>query len=378
MGFDLDVCIRGDGITGCALALALSAQGLRVGVVGSSTTASVPNDVRAYSLNASARQLLEGLNAWPDDAQASPVHHMSVWGDEGGHIAFDGSAGQPLSWIVDVPALEQLLRQRVSNENTIKLLKAAAPAELTVVCEGRDSVARREWGLTFDRQPYDQHALAFRIRHTQAHQHRARQWFKGSGSTASILAFLPLSDAHTSAVVWSLPPHLAQERLKLPANELMTTLHQACGGTLGELSLISERAVWPLQTAKALQWTGTLAQGGAFALVGDAAHNIHPLAGLGLNLGLDDVSALAQVLKQRSIQGALNGVGDLRLLREYERQRKLAVGAVSAACDGLQMLFSHPSPMVRWLRNTGLSCVNNMDFLKKWTMARATHLEINT
>ena len=121
MGFDLDVCIRGDGITGCALALALSALGLRVGVVGSPPATAGHDDVRAYSLNASARQLLEGLNAWPDDAQASPVHHMSVWGDEGGHIAFDGSAAQPLSWIVDVPALEQLLRLRVSSENTIKL-----------------------------------------------------------------------------------------------------------------------------------------------------------------------------------------------------------------------------------------------------------------
>ena len=380
MRFPLDVCIRGDGITGCALALALAAQGLRVGVVSARADEKAPGigsgDVRAYSLNASARQLLEGLQAWPSDAHATPVRHMSVWGDEGGHIDFDAPAATALSWIVDVSALEAALHQRVQSTAEISWLHAAETAELTVVCEGRDSATRREWGLTFERQPYEQHALGFRIRHDMAHQHRARQWFSGSGSSASILAFLPLGDPHTSAVVWSLPAQRAQTLRAQTDSDLLLALSSACGATLGEMELVSERATWPLQSAQAHHWTGALSDGRAFALVGDAAHNIHPLAGLGLNLGLDDVAALSLMLSRRAAKAQLAGVADLRLLRAYERQRKLAVSTVNAACDGLQTLFAHPSPVVRWLRNTGLSCVNRMQAVKHWTMAQATHLEI--
>jgi 2-polyprenyl-6-methoxyphenol hydroxylase-like FAD-dependent oxidoreductase len=376
MSFDFDVCIRGDGITGCAQALALARQGLRVVLVA------LPNpqgeaDVRAYSLNASARQLLASLGAWPE-AAATPVQRMAVWGDDGGQIGFDGPAGQPLSWIVDVPPLLDLLRQCVANEAGITLLPSAPQAELTVVCEGKASHSRDAWGLEFQRQPYDQHALAFRVRHERPHGQCARQWFVGHGSQATILALLPLGDPHSSAVVWSLPPPLAQARREQDATLIEPVLMQQTAGELGALSLISGRAVWPLQSAQARHWSGIAPDGSAFVLVGDAAHTIHPLAGLGLNLGLDDVACLAHVLGQRQRQGRLSGVADPRLLREYERQRKLALAVVNAACDGLQTLYAHPSPLARWLRNSGLSCVNRMDFFKRWTMAQATHLDIAT
>ena len=376
MSFDFDVCIRGDGITGCAQSLALARQGLRVALV---TSPAPPGeaDVRAYSLNASARQLLESLGAWPE-AAAAPVQRMAVWGDDGGQIDFEGPAGQPLSWIVDVPPLLALLRERVAHEAGIALLPSAPHAELTVVCEGKTSRSREAWGLAFERQPYDQHALAFRVRHERPHGQCARQWFVGTGSQAAILAQLPLGDPHNSAVVWSLPPPLAQARREQDATLLEPVLMQQTAGELGALSLISGRAVWPLQSAQARHWSGIAPDGSAFVLVGDAAHTIHPLAGLGLNLGLDDVACLTHVLGQRQRQGRLSGVADPRLLRDYERQRKLALAVVNAACDGLQTLYAHPAPLARWLRNSGLSCVNRMDFFKRWAMAQATHLDIAT
>jgi 2-polyprenyl-6-methoxyphenol hydroxylase-like FAD-dependent oxidoreductase len=380
MSLEIDVCIRGDGITGQVMALALARQQLRVGLVRPQRGASEPEpmaDVRAYSLNASARQLLRDLGAWPE-AHVTPVQRIAVWGDDNGHIEFNAKGDQALSWIVDVPALEQVLCERISAEPLVTALEGPKPAELTVICEGKGSETRRQLGVAFERQPYEQHALAFRVRHEQAHRQCARQWFGGSGREAWILALLPLNDPHTSAVVWSLPPALARARAGLEPDLLCTELNRASANVLGAFELSGPRAVWPLQSAQARQWTGTLPDGGAFALVGDAAHNIHPLAGLGLNLGLDDVQALCQALAGRSRDGKLTGVGDRRLLRAYERQRKLGVSAVNGVCDGLQTLFSHPSPAARWLRNTGLSCVNRMEFLKQWAIDHATHLELKS
>ncbi|MDI9332376.1 MAG: FAD-dependent monooxygenase [Alphaproteobacteria bacterium] len=372
------VVIRGDGITGCALALGLASQGLRVGLVASTQGAGRPEDVRAYSLNASARQLLESLQAWPDEPHASAVRRIAVWGDAGGEIDFEAQAGAALSWIVDVPALETLLRDRVRDQRGIEVLSAATPAELSVVCEGRTSDTRAALGIEYERQPYAQHALAFRVSHEQPHQACARQWFGGHGDQASILALLPLAEPHSSAVVWSQAPALARSRCELDDAGLAQELSRAVANALGTMRVISARAVWPLQSAQARQWCGTLPDGGAFALVGDAAHSIHPLAGLGLNLGLNDVATLMGVLKRRQAEGQRSGAGDMALLREYQRQRKLSVGSVNGVCDGLQVLFSNPTGMARWLRNTGLSSVNRLGFLKQWIMAHATDLEMHS
>lgn len=376
MDHEIDVCIRGDGITGCALALSLARQQLRIGLVSHRPAdAMIPPDVRAYSLNATAQKLLDGLGAWPDAAHVAAVQRMSVWGDDRGHIEFQAPPQQALSWIVDVPALEQRLRERVHDEALIRPMTQPRAAELTVVCEGKSSDTRREWGLTFDRHPYGQHALAFRVRHQHPHQFCARQWFGGHGDGAWILALLPLSDPHHSAVVWSLPPGLAQQRHELDDRTLCATLANSCDHVLGAFESMGPRAVWPLQTAQAHHWSGLSPDGDAFALVGDAAHNIHPLAGLGLNLGLEDVAALTRTLARRERDGRRTGVGDARLLRQYERERKWGVSTVNGVCDGLQWVFSHPSPVIRWARNAGLSGVNRIGVLKQWAMAQATHLE---
>jgi 2-polyprenyl-6-methoxyphenol hydroxylase-like FAD-dependent oxidoreductase len=377
MDRELDVCIRGNGITGCALALALAQKGFRVGLVEHAVVEQAAEDVRAYSINAHAKQWLSSLQAWPEATDASPIHQMLVWGDDGGCIRFDAPDSGPISWMVDVPALEHLLRHRVAATPTIQRLIAPVTARLMVVCEGRDSVTRKELGLVFDRHLYEQHAVAFRIRHEHEHRQCARQWFSGTSGQATILALLPLSDPHDSAVVWSLPVELAQARRQASASELMAELNQATHGALGATELMSRCASWPLQWAHAQHWTGQTDAAHAYALVGDAAHNVHPLAGLGLNLGLEDAQALARLLGDRSGSNTGFDTGLTRTLREYERERKLAVQAVGAACDGFQWFFAHPAPWARWLRNNGLSCFDRLDFLKRWTMARATHLEMN-
>jgi 2-polyprenyl-6-methoxyphenol hydroxylase-like FAD-dependent oxidoreductase len=140
---------------------------------------------------------------------------------------------------------------------------------------------------------------------------------------------------------------------------------------LGALELTSERAMWPLQLARADRWTGQFADGSAWALAGDAAHNIHPLAGLGLNLGLADVAQLASVLQEREGQHYWRSVGDRSFMRRYERARKADMVPTWLACDGLQRLFAHPHPSMQALRNWGMNGFNRFDLAKAWAMQQA-------
>jgi 2-polyprenyl-6-methoxyphenol hydroxylase-like FAD-dependent oxidoreductase len=161
--------------------------------------------------------------------------------------------------------------------------------------------------------------------------------------------------------------------LAMDAHAFTQTLEAASHGVLGQLELISERAMWPLQLARAERWTGHFADGSAWALAGDAAHSIHPLAGLGLNLGLADVAELAQVLQARDGQDYWRSVGDRYFLRRYERARKAHMLPTWAACDGLQRLFAHPNASVQALRNWGMNGFDKLSPLKRWTMQQAMH-----
>ncbi len=368
-----DVCIRGDGMVGRTLALLLARQRLRVGLVMHETSAK--EDVRAYSLNSSSRDLLSSLRCWPSPQHATPVQHMRVWGDDGGFVRFDSPTPDGLTWIVDVPVLEKHLGEAVHHQADITCLQHAAPAALTVICEGRHSSTRAELGVTFDALPYQQHAVAARVRGSIAHRQQAFQWFAHQGEGLEILALLPLGGAQgdTAGLVWSLPPTRAQHLLALDAPAFCEALQDASHGLLGQLELTSERAMWPLQLARAQQWTGQFADGSSWALAGDAAHNIHPLAGLGLNLGLADVAELARVLQLRQTTEYWRSAGDRYFLRRYERARKADMMPTWLACDGLQRLFAHPNASVQSLRNWGMKSFDGLAHLKRWTMQQAMH-----
>ena len=385
MSTHYDICIQGSGIVARTLALLLAQARFRVALVSAAKPESA-SDVRAYALNAASKKLLESLRVWPDAAHATPVLGMQVHGDTTGRVNFSAAehGSEALAWIVDVPALEAQLLQAVRYQPLITVIERVASAhlqdsnssirrDLTVICEGKNSVTRDELGVEFDVTPYHQHAIAARLKGTLPHNNQALQWFKNG----EILAFLPLSEpnqpqqGNSVALVWSVTEERAKALMALTGEAFAAEVAAHSEHALGEMTLYSERAVWPLQLARADKWVGKHPELGSWALAGDAAHTVHPLSGQGLNLGLADVAELAKTLGGKEYW---RSVGDLKLIRRYERARKLEALALGTVTDGLQQLFARSESPLQALRNWGMQGFERSGGLKRWVTKRAMGL----
>lgn len=363
MSRKFDVCIRGDGVVGRSLALLLARERLRV-ALQILPPRSRQDDVRAYAINRASRELLDGIRAWPPNEAVTPVRTMQVWGDEGGQIGFEPEAGQhELAWLVPATDLLEGLAQALHFAPQVTLLESleGVEAQLQVVCEGRDSSTRRELGISWDSRPYAQKALAARLRGSLPHAGQARQWF----TDGEIVALLPLGGAQGSdwALVWSVSVERAEALQHLSGDDFVAALGARVDTQAGSLSLCSPVAAWPLHLSQADRWVGP-----GWALAGDAAHTVHPLAGQGLNLGLADAGELARLIGEREFW---RSPGDLRLLRRYERSRKADVQAMGLLTDSLQGLFGHTDARWQALRNWGMNAVGSQRWMKSWLMKQA-------
>jgi 2-polyprenyl-6-methoxyphenol hydroxylase-like FAD-dependent oxidoreductase len=365
----IDVRIHGSGIVGRALALKLARQGLAVGIdarPAAPAGGEARADVRAYALNAASVALLSELKVWDGmapDARTS-VFDMRIAGDGQGALAF--SAWQQtvpaLAWIVDAAELEQVLETAIRFAPAVSTVGADATAPLTVIAEGKAAAAREKLGVAFERHAYGHSALAARVVSDVGHAGVARQWFRAP----DVLALLPFDrprPERSYGVVWSMPQDEADRLAHVGDAEFDEALNAATGGAAGTLKVQGARATWPLMQANASEIVGP-----GWALVGDAAHVIHPLAGQGLNLGLGDVAALARVVAERESWRAL---GDEALLRRYARARLWPTRAMAGAVDGLWQLFSAPVPGLRELRNHGMTLVDQLSPLKRFLVSRA-------
>jgi ubiquinone biosynthesis UbiH/UbiF/VisC/COQ6 family hydroxylase len=377
-----DVCVSGSGAVAMSLALALAARGWQVAwardpvrhVVGA-------EDVRTYALNARSQALLAHLRVWPAlQAHASAVSRMAIHGDAGGSLSFSAwqQCQAELAWIVDAGALERALGEAIGFSPLVHQVPslpddARQPhAPLLAVCEGKQSAARAALGVHFERQAYGHSGLALRVEAEHPHQGVAHQWFR----SPDILALLPFHlprEGHGFGVVWSMPEARVQQLLAEGPAAIEQALAQAvaesgpeAAGQIGKLTLCAAPAAWPLALGRADRWCGP-----GWVLVGDAAHQVHPLSGHGLNLGLADVDTLVTVLDDARKAMPWRSPGDERVLSRYVRQRQLPTRAMSTLTDGLLNLFADQRSVVKDARNLGMSLVDRFTPLKTWLVGHA-------
>ncbi|QKJ88540.1 FAD-dependent 2-octaprenylphenol hydroxylase [Paramixta manurensis] len=388
-----DVAIAGGGMVGLAVACGLHGSGLRVVVLEKAEPRPIAQDaapaLRVSAINAASERLLQHLDAWSSILawRASRYHAMEVWDrDSFGHIAFDAEqqALTHLGHIVENQVIHQALWQRAAGLDDVTL---RAPAELQqvafgeneafitladgnmmsarlmIAADGAHSWLRQKADIPLTFWDYEHHALVANIRTEQPHDAVARQVFHGDG----ILAFLPLSDPHLSSIVWSLPPQEADRLRSMPEALFNQQLSVAFDMRLGLCRVESERETFPLMARYARQFAGH-----RLALVGDAAHTIHPLAGQGVNLGFMDAATLIGEIKRLHQQG--KDIGQHLYLRRYERERKHSAALMLAGMQGFRQLFAGENPAKKLLRDIGLTLADNLPGVKPRLLKQAMGL----
>lgn len=385
-----DVVIVGGGCVGLTAALSLAENGLNVAVIDKANGEVTLNEpeMRVSAISAGSEHLLRNLGAWShlDEARLSPYDTMRVWDKESfGNIEFDSheAAEHRLGHIIENNHIRNALLKRAATSDKVSLhlgaeiatihndseqvlltLSDGKPviAKLLVAADGANSFVRKALGLTITFSDYDHHALVATIKTTEPHNGCARQVFLPEGP----LALLPLFDSNLCSIVWSTNPDEAQELIEVEVTEFEKRLGAVSDSVLGPVSLKSERASFPLTMRYAHTWVDN-----RVVLIGDAAHTIHPLAGLGMNLGLMDAAALAQVVESQEL---LSSPKLTKQLRGFERWRKAEAQTFIAAMAGLKNLFSGNNPVKKLIRGLGLSITNNTPVVKQQIIRHAMGL----
>jgi len=370
------VIVVGAGLVGAAAALALGRQGLRVALVERQPPQSPPDqwDTRIYAISPASQRFLERIGAWQrmDAGRVQPVFRMDVTGDTSGAIRLDAyQAGvSHLAAILESGRLQHALWQALESDGSVALhcpasieslergdgfsrLKLAdgrvLEAELIIGADGAASRIREWAGIAATLIPYGQSGVVANFECERPHRGTALQWFFDS----DILAWLPLAGGNRLSMVWSTQTAHADELVALDPAALAEKVQAAGHSRLGALRLLTPAAAFPLRLIRV---ESAVAPG--VALIGDAAHGVHPLAGQGVNLGFGDAEALVEVLMQhRRVR-----LGDVRVLQRYARMRAEPVQRMQALTHGLHHLFG--DSRAAWLRNAGMQVVDHLPPLK--------------
>lgn len=372
-----DVLIVGAGLAGAALAAALRGSTLKVGIVETRPPARPEDwDARIYAISPTNVDFLSEIGIWQhlDPARMAPVYDMEIHGDAGGRLDFSAydSGLRELAWILESSLMQLELWETVKRQHNVTLICPASPAalaiddtaarltltdgrrveaKLVVAADGRDSWVRQAAGIGARNTPYDEKGVVANFRCEKPHRNAAFQWFRPDG----VLAYLPLPDQQMS-MVWSAPDALADELVALPPEALCARVAEAGGYRLGKLELITPAAAFPLRLMRV-----ETAVRPRLALIGDAAHAIHPLSGHGINLGYQDARVLAEQIKDLP---AWRDPGELPVLRAYARARAEETALLQYTTHGLNRLFKPADPILSGLRNIGLNLTNSVPVLR--------------
>lgn len=373
-----DLVIVGGGLAGLSLACALRETRLKIALVEPMPAPARPEgwDVRVYAITPANAGFLQRIGIWKhlDGTRIAPIHAMRVFGDAGARLDFSAyeSGLEELGWIVESSLMACELWENAKRQGNVTVFRGVAPAalevrpeavalgladgrtlgaKLVVGADGRDSWVRGVAGLAAEDRPYGEMGVVANFACAKAHRHIARQWFRHDG----VLAWLPLPGERIS-MVWSTPDEHARTLLSLPEAALCSRVSAAGNDELGPLALLTPPAAFPLRLLRVPQ---TIAP--RLALIGDAAHGIHPLSGHGINLGFQDARALAGLL---AAAPEWQDLGGERLLARYRRARKEETVLMQTATHMLHGLFHETLPGLGALRNAGLSLTNRLPWIK--------------
>jgi ubiquinone biosynthesis UbiH/UbiF/VisC/COQ6 family hydroxylase len=390
---DSDICIVGNGAIAKTAALGLAQAGLSVTLLGPPSPPPAPAaadpgwDARVYALNHTAHDLLSSLKVWDalDHARVAPVDAMIVHGDgpKAGGLAFDayGAHINTLTWILEDRNLNQALDAALRFAQNVKTATGRATgllrddshatvtlddgssirAALVVGADGAQSWVRGQCDIGLDYRSYNQCAVVSNFACEKPHHGAAYQWFTGA---EGIVALLPLPGNQVS-LVWSAPEQLADTLRAESAQQIAERLAVYAHEKLGALTPLQPELVrdFPLRLIRPHAMTAP-----RVALIGDAAHVVHPLAGHGMNLGFGDVTQLIKTLSEREPQ---RGIGDDRVLARYARARKEDVLLMQVTTDGLARLFETDIEPLRAVRNFGLNLLDKLPVLKRRLISHA-------
>ena len=384
---DADIVIAGGGLNGPALALALAIGGLKVVVVDARPAparAEAGFDGRAYALAIASKRLLEGVGVWPVvAARVQPILQIKASDGLAGQgaapffLAFDSAEIEegPMGYMLEDRHLyaaflaamgaqagltlisgDSVVAQEVGARGVSVTLASGRVlrARLLVGCDGRGSGVATRAGIKRVGWGYGQTALVTAVHHEKPHDGVAQQFFMPAGP----LAILPLAGGHHSSIVWSETETAATAIQALDDAGYLAALRPRFGDFLGEITLAGARFTYPLSLSLAQSFVAN-----RVALVGDAAHGVHPIAGQGLNLGLRDVAALAQVLVEASRRGEDLGASDV--LVRYQAWRRFDATALALGMDGVNRLFSNDNPILRLGRDLGMGLVSAVPGLRR-------------
>ncbi|SOB80396.1 2-octaprenyl-6-methoxyphenol hydroxylase [Sphingomonas guangdongensis] len=385
-----DVLILGGGLVGSSLGVALDAHGLSsviIDIADRETILAAEFDGRASAIASAPHRMLQAIGVWPRLAGVTcPIEGIRVSdGLKPGALDFEpGEDGDPLGHMVENRHLRRALIEAADaaplvdlrmNTRALSVDRGAGGvvamlsdgttvrAPLLIAAEGRNSPTREAAGLAVARWTYEHAAMVSTFHHEHSHENVAYEIFYPTGPFA-LLPLVDDADGHRSAIVWSVPAAQAAGLMKLSDRGWLHEAEVRMGGFLGRLSGLTRRSSYPIGFHHAATITAE-----RLALVGDAAHGIHPIAGQGVNVGFRDVATLVEVL----VEGKRTGLdlGDAQLLARYERWRSLDTFMVAVATDGLTRLFGVPGRTANAVRRFGLSAVQRLPALKDRFMAEA-------